>query len=184
MAGLKSQINLFTKIQYGMVVALITMTGLFYLGGYRPAVARLRELALNITDSRHELAANTAQAQDLPAVAADINRLRTQLADYKRLPKNLELGEFVTEITELSRQTNLQKLEYSLDGGPRSGEQYTEQAMTLKFEGDFRNVFAFLEKAEDMQRLTRVSSITLHDVDLLSGSIEVEMSMNLYFSEG
>jgi Tfp pilus assembly protein PilO len=184
MSSLKSQINLCTRLQYGLVGALAAFCAIFYLGGYRPCNAQLRQLSLDTAQARHDLVSNTTQAQDLPAVAADINRLRAQLADFKKLPKNLELGEFVTEITELSRQANLQKLEYSLDGAPRTGDQYTEQAMTLKFSGDFRNVFVFLRQAEDMQRLTRVSSIELHDIDLLTGSVQVELSMNLYFSEG
>jgi len=184
MGPLKSQIDWCTRMQLGLLVGLLGVAGVFYLGGYRPQNAEMAQLQAEMATARRDLSVNTARAQGLPAVAADILRLRAQLADFKKLPTNLELGEFVTEITQLSRRTNLHKLEYSLSGAPRPGKQYTEQAMTLKFDGDFRDVFAFLRQAEDLQRLTRVSSIAIHDVDMLSGSVQVDLSMNLYFSEG
>ncbi|MGD1277079.1 MAG: type 4a pilus biogenesis protein PilO [Tepidisphaeraceae bacterium] len=184
MAPLKSQIDWCTRMQLCLLGGILVVGAIFYVGGYRPQNARMAQLQAEMATARNDLSANTARAQGLAAVAADILRLRAQLADFKTLPTNLELGEFVTEITQLSRRANLHKLEYSLSGAPRPGKQYNEQAMTLKFDGDFRDVFAFLRRAEDLQRLTRVSSITIHDVDLLSGSVRVDLSMNLYFSEG
>jgi Tfp pilus assembly protein PilO len=184
MPPLKSQIDWCNRMQLSLLGGVLVVAALFYVGGYRPQNALLARLQDEIAASRRDLCANTAQAQGLPAVAADIMRLRSQLADFKKLPANLELGEFVTEITQLSRRANLRKLEYSLSGAPRPAKQYAEQTMTLKFDGDFRDVFTFLRQAEDMQRLTRVSSISIHDVDLLSGSVQVDLSMNLYFSQG
>jgi Tfp pilus assembly protein PilO len=184
MTSLKSQIHSCGRMQIGLMAVAITFSGLFYFCGYRPQNARLRQLSQQIIGARRDLGLNSARAQGLPAVVADIAHLRAELSDVKRLPRNLELGEFVTQITELSRRANLQKLEYSLSGAPQPGEHYTVQPVTLKFEGDFLNVFDFLRQAEDMQRLTRVSSIAIHDSDLTSGAVQVDVSMNLYFTEG
>jgi Tfp pilus assembly protein PilO len=183
MTSLKSQIYWFRRMQVALLAAFVAFTGVFYFGGYRPQLAHMRELSDQIASARHDLGMSSARAQGLPLVVADIVRLRAQLADFKKLPRTLDLGDFVTEITELSRQANLQKLEYSLSGAPQPGEHFTSQPVTLKFEGDFPSVFTFLKEAEAMQRLTRVSRIAIHDMDLTSGSVQVDVSMNLYFSE-
>jgi Tfp pilus assembly protein PilO len=184
MSSLKSKINWCTQVQYALLSGVAALVLIFYFGGYREENSRLSALNDQIAQARRDLAANTAQTQRLPAVVADINRLRSELADTKKLPKRLELGEFVRQITQLCQQRNLQKLECSLEGAPHNGEEYREQAMTLKFEGDFKDVFEFLREAEDMQRLTRVSTITIHEVDLLTGTVQVNLSLNLYFTEG
>ncbi|MGA3065306.1 MAG: type 4a pilus biogenesis protein PilO [Tepidisphaeraceae bacterium] len=184
MGSLKSQIHWCGRMQIGLLAVVLAVAATFYFGCYRPEDARLRQLSFDIAGARRDLGMSSARAQGLPAVVADIAHLRAELADFKRLPRNLELGEFVTEITELSREANLQKLEYSLSGAPQPGEHYTVQPVTLKFEGDFLNVFTFLQRAEEMQRLTRVSSIAIHDSDSNSGDVQVDLSMDLYFSEG
>jgi Tfp pilus assembly protein PilO len=184
MSSLKSQIQLCRRTQVAILGAVLGLTGLFYFGGYHPQIAKMRELSFQIASARRDLGMSSARAQGLPIVVADIAHLRGQLADFKRLPTSLDLGEFVTEITELSRRANLQRLEYSLSGAPQPGEHYTVQPVTLKFEGDFLSVFTFLKQAEDMQRLTRISGIAIHDSDLTSGNVQDDVSMNLYFSEG
>ena len=68
----------------------------------------------------------------------------------------------------------------------RNGEQFAEWPISLKFEGDFMNVFSFLRKTEEMQRLTRLRGLRLKGLDHggKAGQVQVELSMNIYFSEG
>jgi Tfp pilus assembly protein PilO len=171
-------------MQMGLLTGLLALIGLFFFGGYHPQISRMRELSFQIAGARRDLGMSSARAQGLPIVEADIAHLRSELAGFKRLPSSLDLGEFVTEITGLSRRANLQRLEYSLSGAPLPGDHYTVQPVTLKFEGDFLSVFTFLKQAEDMERLTRISNIAIHDADLTSGTVQVDVSMDLYFSEG
>jgi len=64
-------------------------------------------------------------------------------------------------------------------------ELYTQWPIAPKFEGDFASVFAFLRRAEAMQRLTHVKGLKVHSTDNgKSGQVQVELSMNIYFSEG
>jgi Tfp pilus assembly protein PilO len=69
---------------------------------------------------------------------------------------------------------------------PVRSELFDEQPVSLTFEGDFVNVFSFLRQTEEMQRLTRVKELKLRSSDRTgkSGQVEVELSMNIYFSEG
>jgi hypothetical protein len=90
----------------------------------------------------------------------------------------------VAQINQLHNESDLHHWTIDIKGDPQRFEQFTQQQVSLKFEGDFLNVFSFLRRAEDMQRLTRVSSIIIHGADLKAGVVQVEMNMDLYYSEG
>ena len=49
--------------------------------------------------------------------------------------------------------------------------------------GDFANVFSFIRRLEEMQRLTRVKSLSVHCKDGRLGQVDVNLAMNIYFSE-
>jgi Tfp pilus assembly protein PilO len=184
MQSLKSQIRWCARFQIGLgaIVALLVL--LFYVGCYGPHTRQMNRLTSQIVLTQHDLQISQAQAQRLPSVTADLNRLRAQLADYKKLPSKSELGDFVAQINQLHSEADLHKWALNISGAPRRYDQFTEQQVTLKFEGDFLNVFNFLRQAEDMQRLTRVSSIVIHGADLKDGVVQVDLSMDLYYSEG
>ncbi len=182
--SLKSQIAWWARAQYALIGITAALAALFYFEGYRPQVARERELLAQIAQMQHDLHTNQTQASRLPAVEADLHHLRAQLAGFKKLPARPELGEFVNQITLISHQTNMHNLSYTLTAAPRPRDQYTEQPVTLKFEGDFLSVFAFVHQVENLQRLTRISSIVVHSQDIKDGLVHVDMSMDLYYSEG
>ena len=48
----------------------------------------------------------------------------------------------------------------------------------------FLNACTFLRQTEEMQRLTRVRSISIRSKDGKLGQVEVQMAMNIYFAEG
>jgi Tfp pilus assembly protein PilO len=184
MQTLKSQIRWCARIQIGLgaIVALAAL--MFYLVSYAPHTRRMKQLTSQIMLTQRDLQVSQVQAQSLPSVTADLNRLRAELADYKRLPSKSELGDFVAQINQLHSEADLHKWALNISGAPRRYDQFTEQQVTLKFEGDFLNVFNFIRQAEDMQRLTRVSSIVIRGADLKTGVVQVDLSMNLYYSEG
>jgi hypothetical protein len=53
----------------------------------------------------------------------------------------------------------------------------------MTFEGDFLNAFGFLRQLEEMQRLTRVKTLSVRCRDPRTGLVEVSLAMNIYFSE-
>jgi Tfp pilus assembly protein PilO len=184
MPSLKTQIGFCSRAQLMLGVALLVVVGIFFLAGYRPQTARLQQMNQEMTQTEKELETSQAQAAHLPEVAADLARLKTQLADFQHLPNNPDLGEFTSQITELSRKTGLSKIELDLNGSSVRTDAYGQRAVELKFDGDFMQVFAFLRQAEAMPRLTRISSIAINGADLKSGSVHVDVKMDLYFAEG
>jgi Tfp pilus assembly protein PilO len=184
MQSLKSQIRWCARLQLGLGAIVGLAILLFYLASYQPHDRKMNQLLSQIWLTQHDLQVSQAQAQRLPSVTADLTRLRAELADYKKLPSKSELGDFVAQINQLHNESGLHQWTIDIKGDPQHFEQFTQQQVSLKFEGDFLNVFNFLRRAEDMQRLTRVSSIIIHGADYKAGVVQVELNMDLYYSEG
>jgi Tfp pilus assembly protein PilO len=171
-------------MQFALIAVAVVVLTLFYFAGFGPQNHKMQNLLGQIGQTQRDLQTSQSQAGRLPRIAADLIRLRAQLADFKKLPNDLALGDFVKQITQISRQSNVQSLVYNLGGAPKQHDQFTEQPVSLQFDGNFLNVFSFLRQVEDLPRLARISTIAVHGAELHSGWVHVDMSMDLYYSEG
>jgi Tfp pilus assembly protein PilO len=184
MPSLKTQIQWFSRIQQAIVAAVLVMAIGFYAFAYRPETNRLQNLGLRIGQNERELTAAQSQARAMHQVQVDINGLMEKLADFKKLPANPgDLGQFEVEMATLARHDKLHGWSVSWQGTPTRDDQYYELPISLKFEGDFRDVYSFLCDVEDLSRLTRVKKMQVKSPNS-DGSVQVEMMLNLYYSEG
>jgi Tfp pilus assembly protein PilO len=184
MRTLQSQMTGMRRVQYILAgVALVAAVGVYAMG-IRPVSRRLADLEAQRVQRQEMLDQSESRASNLPKVALEVDRLRMKLERFdKRLPRQQELGPFIREITQLSQQSQLRKLTLQ-PSVPRTSDLYAELPISMNFEGDFMSVFAFLKQTEEMQRLTRVKNIIIRNKDAKLGQVEVQMSMNIYFSEG
>jgi hypothetical protein len=65
----------------------------------------------------------------------------------------------------------------------RRQDLYGEIPIVMSFEGDSSNVFGFVRRLEEMQRLARVKQMTVKAKDGKPGQVDVSLTMNIYFSE-
>jgi Tfp pilus assembly protein PilO len=153
---------------------------------YRPSSAKLADLQLETSHKQVALINNNTQVRILPAVESAVNELKTRLNNYdKQLPRQQELDRFIKDIDTMVRNASLQKYAVNPSVLPIRSEMFAEQPVSLKFQGDFIKVFSFLRQTEQMQRLTRVRELKIKsDRATKPGQVEVELSMNIYFSEG
>jgi type IV pilus assembly protein PilO len=182
---LRTQAEWCARAQLVLGVGLIVLLTSFVAFVYRPNSSQLNNLQQQIADNRRDLSSKRTRVQILPDVMLAVNEMRNRLERFdKKLPKAPELGPFINDITEVSHQTALRK--WTVEPGvPARTDLYAEWPISLKFEGDFNGVFSFLRQAEQMQRLTRVKGLKLKSADSgKSGQVQVELSMNIYFSEG
>lgn len=192
MSSLRTQLEWFTKVQWLLGLCLAMFAVAFFVFGYRPCTVRQSELAQQLDSKRRDLLSNTARVRILPDVERAVNELEVRVDNYdKQLPRQQDLGQFIKDINSVVRDADLRRVAVT-PGVPHRSELagntvVSELPIALRFEGDFLSVFNFLRKTEEMQRLTRVRDLKLKNADRAGskpGQVEVELSMNIYFSEG
>lgn len=179
MLSLQSQISLYTRAQWALHAAMVLMVGGFYFFGYRPQTQHMADLRMQISTSQGDLGSGQSQTRQLPSVAAEVEQLKASLRKFKTVPKQQELAQFIRDISQLAQQSSLKKIDIREDPMIR-GEKLNQKAINISFEGDFVSVFSFLRHTEDMQRLTRVPTLTIKGLGR-EGQVKVTMTINIYF---
>ena len=168
------------RAQWTLASLTVLLVGGFFVFGYCPGTARLNGLDAQISKARADLSSSRNQTSILPAVAQEVERLRSKLKQVKSIPRQQELPQFIKDIAQLGDQASLKKFDLK-PGVPARSEQFSELPVQLTFEGDFVNVYSFLRHAEELQRLTRVRGMSIRSRDKL-GQVKVQLTMNIYFS--
>lgn len=187
MRALRGQLDRCAKAQGLLGLALLLAVLGWFMLGYRPMTARLGELKMQIEARQRELSGNNSRVSILPGVIDKVNELRARLEKFdKQLPRQQELERFIKDIDAMVHSAELRKVTVEPALLPQRSELYAELPVSLKFEGDFLSVFSFLRQTEEMQRLTRVKNLNVRSSQRSQnpGQVEVELSMNIYFSEG
>jgi Tfp pilus assembly protein PilO len=183
MRSLESQMQWHQRAR--VVLALLLCAGAiaFYLLGYRPTAARLQAIQVQIDAKKGELAQNSNKTSNMEFLAREVVRLESQVKDFDRkFPRPKELPQFIREITPLSQHLALAEWKYE-PGLPRRADGCIEMPIFMHFGGDFVNAASFLRQVENMQQLTRVKRFDVKTKDRATGTVQVEMLMNIYFAE-
>ena len=184
MRSLNNQIKWVRRLQMALSTGLAVMVLLFVFAGYLPAKHRLDALHGQIESKTREVEDKQNKAQNLPLLALEVNELESRVRDYDRqFPRQADLGDFIKDITRVSQQLALRDFKYQ-PAAPKRGDAYFELPIQMNFQGDFLNVNAFLSEVEHLSRLTRVRRLAIHTKDIKSGMVEVEIGLNIYYSEG
>lgn len=184
MRSLTSQITWCRRLQMGLSAGLAVMVLLFLFAGYLPAKRHLDALEGQIQSRTAEVEGNQNRARNLPLLALEVQELESRVRDYDRqFPRQADLGEFIKDITRVSQQLALRDFKYQ-PGAPKRGDTYFELPIQMNFQGDFLNVYSFLSEVEHLQRLTRVRRLSIRTKEIKGGLVEVEIGLNIYFSEG
>jgi len=182
---LKDQLIWCRRAQWGLLAMLGLLGGLVYLCWIRPENATLDAAHARIALAESELEQDQDRAKNLPRVEMEIQHLRQRVERFdKKLPRQQDLAQFIDDVTRISQDASLKKLEWHLDSKPRQSDHFTELPILFSFEGDFQSgVLQFLRGTEDMQRLTRVRKLELRAGDAHDGQVKAEVTMNIYFGE-
>lgn len=181
MIALRQQGSWCRKAQIIMSAALLVIVGSFYLFGYRPLTAEKKSLAVQVADRQKRLADNSRQLKVLPEVAAEVRDLRARLDGQKKLPRESDLFQFIRDLTRLKQNWSLSRFQYKPEASRRN-EYFAQLPIQLSFEGDFVSVYSFLRQIEDLERLTRVRTISLKGRPEQPGEVQVELTMNIYYA--
>lgn len=184
MRSLKDQVDRIARLQWTLGVALAVGVAAFWWVSYRPRAQRMESLRVRIEAGQREVSRNHDRGRTLHALAAEVQQLEERLSGCGRqMPKQPELGEFLGDVTRASQRLALREWKYE-PGVPRRAQDYFELPIGMHFEGDFANAAAFLKQVEELRRLTRVKRLTMRSRDRKRNTVEVDVTMNIYFSEG
>lgn len=190
MRTLHNQIEIVKKAQMMVAILLVAVLAAFYFAVYRPQMLRMARLRIEIQSRTSMLSINQRKAQDLPQVARDVERLTAELHQIdKQLPKQEEYGQFTKEINAIKeKQSSLGDIAFNRDNpikrdDPKYSELFKELPLAMRFQGDYVSVFSFLRQTEDMQRLTRLRSLSIKSKPDKPGQVDVQLSMNIYWAE-
>ncbi|MEO6434773.1 MAG: type 4a pilus biogenesis protein PilO [Tepidisphaeraceae bacterium] len=185
MQALQAQAESGARVQWVLGISLVVMVVGFYAFMFRPSSQRLDDLAMQIDAKRRDLNSNRSRVRILPDVMLAVTEMQARLDRFdKKLPKLPDLSTFMNDVTAASHQASLRNMAMN-PGVPVRNNGFAEWPIALKFEGDFNSVYSFLRRAEEMQRLTRVKGLKVQGANAAKpGQVQVELSMNIYFSEG
>jgi len=184
MARTKAEVHIgfLRRVQVLMAIGAALAVAAFYLVIYQPQSRQAMQLADRIVSQQKELSAETATAQNLPMVEAQVKSLNDHMAGLKRVPTQPDIGDFIRDINQLSQESSLTKLDVQ-PGAARQSAIYDERPVKLTFQGDFAGVFQFLQGVEGLQRLTRVQSVKLHGVTGKAGVVAAEVTVCIYYHD-
>jgi Tfp pilus assembly protein PilO len=183
MQTLKNQSARYGPMQSAMGVLALVLLAVFYFAAIRPADQRRAAAVVGIQAQKSQLVVNQREAAKLPGVRVEVRRLKNQLDGLdKKLPKRPDTDQFGREITQVSEQCSLKKVNMQV-GAPRRADVVSEMPIALNFTGDFESVIAFLQQTEDLQRLTRVRSLSIKSRDAPPGARDGGRAQNIYFAD-
>lgn len=183
MLSLQRQISCYKRMQWVLIALTVGAIGAFYALIYRPEVRQLRTLEAKIEAHRSELAGTQNKTKVLPSVVAEVERLRERVGKFKTVSRQHEIGNFLADMEEASKQASLRNMvfqELPPTNINRLGGKLQDKALSISFEGDFNSIYSFLRRTEDQQRLTRIPALNIRSRDR-SGQVKVSMKMNIYF---
>jgi Tfp pilus assembly protein PilO len=184
MRNLKQQMLWYGRAQWVMGAALLGGMLLFYMMGDRPLEARLEALKFQIESKKRDLTESQNRARSLPLLAFECRQLESQVNIYERqFPHQMDLGPFIRDLTQVSQELALRDWKYR-PALPVKRDVYFELPVHMQFEGDFSSVALFMRQVEELPRLTRVKSLNIENKDPKTGTVAVELALNIYFSEG
>ena len=182
-SSLKDQTQLFAKLQWGVVAVMVAGLLGFYLLGYAPGQRRVAALKMQIDLKQRELATSRDKVRNLPILLHAVSQLDRQVEEYDRkFPRQLELGQFIKDLTRLCQQVSLKDWKYQ-PGAPKRTEALQEMPIVMQFNGDFLSAANFLQQVETLQRLTRVKRLKIRQKDAKEGVVDVEATVSIYFAE-
>jgi len=181
---LKGQILWCNRAQWAMAMGLVLCIILFYALGIRPATARLTAVVTREATQKSELQSSQMRAATLPQAEQEVEQLRRGVEEFdKKLPQDQDLPQLIGDVTQMSRRAQLTKLAWRPEPMMKRNDHFNEVPVEFTFQGDFRDVVSFLSQVENMKRVTRLRKLDVQSKDTLDGQVDVQLTMNIYFSE-
>ncbi len=177
-----------TRNNFIVLAILATVVVTAMVLAYIPQQRELTGLRTAISQENVRMSENASLCSAVPAMIRQVQDLKKCYSNFdQRLPKQIELGGFLREISgDLSQESLVNHL--IEPGSPRRSELFHTLPITLRFRGTYLSLASFLKRLSQMERLTQVERITVSNKGdpPKAGEawyLDIEVLMNIYFTE-
>ena len=173
-----------SKDNMTMLAILCVMLAVSALVLYWPQSRAMEEVRRQIEMEKSTTSTYAAQVAVVPDLRRQVEEMKSHLKDLdRRMPKQKELGGFLTEISENLEKERLDSRGIEA-GGTAKEEAFHTLPITMKFQGNYLSLASFLKRIDSMERLTRVQKLHI-TVDNKSPEPKINcvLRLNIYFTE-
>jgi Tfp pilus assembly protein PilO len=182
MASLKHQPQRLKSRQIKLAVAVGAIAVGSWMFSARPMSTAVAQTSATRLDLEEQLVTAQLRAQQLPALRGEVQQLRRQVDRFKPLPPRSQLNDVQRDLSALIDASV--GVSSQVDQGTEVAElAYIEQPFQYRLEGNFESVMDLIYQLETMDRLVRIRSMTVRVVDPQAGTVSVDLSLRLFFSE-
>ena len=166
------------------LIFVLLMAGLVassYIFVFKPAAEKRTGRERDIADRQKALA-------DLKTATTGIGDLEKKIADLQqaiiffesKLPQEKEIDKILKEVWQMAEANQLTTKTIKTMKAQR-GPNYSEQPIQLSLSGDFNGFYAFLLQVEKLQRITRITDMTLQKISDRDGEMQAQMTLSIFF---
>ncbi|RIK66400.1 MAG: hypothetical protein DCC65_09660 [Planctomycetota bacterium] len=180
------------RMNLAVTAVVVAISAAFGLGAVRPGLKELE-------DRRAKLDAEAMKVREQQAGVGDIGRLYAAIVDLdramqdfrSRLPADRQFGEFLNAIAENIRSSGIE--DYIVE--PQSPRRIDESKLPedleivkgttvlpvrVAFECGFGPALEFLDRMENLTRLSHVESLRMVNLEEQPGRVRVEVTLHTY----
>lgn len=167
-------------IVLGVLVGLLVIAVLVV---YAPQGQKLDELRASIVTRQLGLSTDATKASIVPQMLQEVEEMKKKYKNFdQRLPQRRELGGFLREISQNMGHSGLADPLIE-PGNPSREELFHTLPIIMQFKGSYLSLAEFLKRIDAMERVTRVRRINVAREKKKSGELDIELRMNIYFTE-
>ena len=171
------------------ILTVITIT--YFAVVYRTQSASADDVSSQRIEIKRHIETDSELASRVSPMTRQIEDMKQRYNNEdwgQRLPERQELAGFLREIASGLSQEKLVN-QFIQPGNPSQTPLYNCLPITLRCEGDFLSLARFLKRIDGMTRLVRIERLTIKSSDdaqhkvSQSGNLQIEMGINIYFTE-
>ena len=97
-----------------------------------------------------------------------------------KLPQEKEIDKILKDIWQMAEANTLQTKTVKTLKTERAAN-YSEQPIEMSLSGDFNGFYVFLQQLEKMNRITRVTHMSLNKIQDRDGAMQAKVTLSIFF---
>lgn len=167
-------------LHYAGVLIVVVGMSTAYSWLHAPAVHAITETSSRIDELMQSVQNAPVIREQHGIVSAKLREVTTRIANVqRRVPREADAGEFLKQVTELADAENLAIKDFHPEA-PEAKHGYAEMQVTLKGEGSFGSVCTFVDRLNNLARLSKVKNLTLSS-DTDATEYPLTATLTIYF---